>query len=54
MSLHLLAELCDSFGIHLNHLLNSQDFGEVYQLAKRILKERCLREESDPRLDILN
>jgi hypothetical protein len=34
--MYLLPDLCDCIGKYLNHLLSFQNFGEIYQVAKRI------------------
>jgi hypothetical protein len=37
--MYLLPDLCNSIGKYLNHLLTSCNFGEIYQVAKRIGSE---------------
>jgi hypothetical protein len=37
--MYLLPDLCDSIGKYLNYFLNSRNFGEIYQVAKRIKSE---------------
>jgi hypothetical protein len=37
--MYLLSDLCESIGKYLNHLLTAQNFGEIYQVAKRIGSE---------------
>jgi hypothetical protein len=42
--MYLLPDLCESAGKYMNHLLTAQNFGEIYQVAKRIGSESLKRD----------